>query len=178
MDLFTAIFNRRSIRRFLPEPVEDSKLRRVMEAARAAPSWGNRQPWRLIVVTDAQVREEVAKSLHEKNSAAEAVATAPVVLVACIDQGEAVVWEGKDYGLVDAAIAMEHVLLSCTALGLATCWVSWFYENQLRKTLDLPKHYRVLGLTPIGYSAEEPSPRPRKEATSLVSWQRFGGKRE
>lgn len=167
MDLFTAIFTRKSIRSFLPDDVEDSKLRRILEAARAAPSWGNKQPWYFIVVKDEGLRLGLSETLHERDQCREGIATAPVTLVCCVDPAESATWEGKEYALVDGAIAMQHAVLAADALGLGSCWVGWFYEKQVKEQLDIPRHIRVLALTPLGYAAENPDAPPRREVGEI-----------
>jgi nitroreductase len=78
MDVSAAILKRTSVRRYLDKPVEKAKLDKVLEAAHRAPSWGNTQPWRLIVVQDKARREAVAKACGQPNYGA-----APVLIVGC-----------------------------------------------------------------------------------------------
>lgn len=170
MDFFDTVRLRRAVRSYTSQPVEESKLKRVFEAARLAPSWKNKQPWAFILVAEEEKKQALAQALHEENRAKEAVTTAPLVVVVCANPQVYEQWEGKQYFLVDAAIAMEHLVLAATAVGLGTCWVSWLYEAKVRAVLDIPDHIRVLGLTPLGYTEEELPPSPRKELKEIVCW--------
>lgn len=170
MDFFDTVRSRRSIRSYTSQPVEESKLKKVLEAARLAPSWKNKQPWIFILVAEEEDKQALAQALHEENRAKEAVATAPLVIVVCADPQVYEQWEDKQYFLVDAAIAMEHLILAATAVGLGTCWVSWLYEAKVREVLDIPDHIRILSLTPLGYTGEELPPPSRKDLKEIVYW--------
>jgi nitroreductase len=78
MDVSAAILKRTSIRRFKPDPVEKAKLEKILEAGRRAPSWGNTQPWRFIVLQEKAKKEEVAKAAGQPG-----IAGAPVLIVGC-----------------------------------------------------------------------------------------------
>ncbi|RLF16539.1 MAG: nitroreductase [Thermoprotei archaeon] len=150
MDVLEAIRRRRSVRRYEPREVEDEKLHLLLEAARLAPSADNRQPWRFIVVKSREVKERLFKA-HGKAWLVEA----PVIIVGCAVPSEA--WrrrDGEEYWKVDVAIAMEHIALAATSLGLATCWVASFNEEGVKEALGLPGEVRVVALMSVGYPAE------------------------
>jgi nitroreductase len=147
---------RRSVRKYRPDPVPQAKIDQVLEAARLAPSWANGQCWTFVVVTDARVKHALAQAGNEW------IEGAPVVIVACADPKQSGVKGDQTYYLLDIGIAMEHLVLAATDQGLGTCWVGWFDEKKARSALGVPEGIRVVASTPLGYPDEEPEPRPRK----------------
>jgi len=170
MDFYEAVRLRRSIRKYKPDPVEQEKLGRVLEAARLAPSAANRQPWQFIVITDAK-RREAMKAAYDR----EWFWKAPVIIAACLDT--AACWkrqgDGKSYGDVDVAIAFDHLTLAAAELGLGTCWIGAFNPVEARRLLELPAGVEPIALTPLGYPAGEAKPRSRKGLNEIVKWERF-----
>ncbi len=169
MDLYHAIYSRRSIRKYKPDPVPVEKLERILEAARAAPSWSNLQCWRFIVVRDVLVKEALAESMPVSNPARKAVGeTAPLVLVLCADPKESGVHDRKEYYLLDAGLAMQQLMLAAHAEGLGTCWVAYFDQEKARAACGVPHDYRVVALSPLGYPNAAPGARPRKSLHEIV----------
>ncbi len=164
MDYFETIEFRRSIRAYGPEPVEEEKLRRVLEAARAAPTACGFQPFRVVVVPTAGRGEELRR-IYDKAW----FSAAPLVLLVCSVPGEA--WsrrDGKNYADVDATIAMDHLILAASALGLGTCWIANFDAVAARAILGLEAGWEPLAFTPLGYPGDSPAPRPRKAIEAIV----------
>jgi nitroreductase len=190
METLDAINKRRSIRRFKPDPVEDEKVEKVMEAARQAPSWANTQCWRFIVVRDVDTIHHLADTGFgvggpHPNKATEAMRTAPVAIVACAELGKAgcsykeprePVTDKGDWFMFDTALAMQNMVLAATALGLGTVYVGAFDSVAAEKVLGVPEGYKVVSMTPLGYPDEDPKPRPRKELAEIVFKDRFGAK--
>ena len=174
MDLYQAIQNRSSIRKYQPDPVPNDILLKILEAARAAPSWANKQCWRFLVVKDAERKKELAASLPEGNPATKAVAAAPVVVVACADPKASGHVEGKDYYLLDVGIAMQQLVLAAFAEGLGTCWVAWMDEDAIRKACNVPEDFRVVALTPVGFPAKEARSIPRKDLSEIAFAETWG----
>lgn len=165
---------RRSLRTYLDKPVEKEKLEYVLECARLAPSWKNLQCWRFIVIDDAAGREAIAESMGENNPGRKALISAPIVVVLCAVPRESEVWEGKDNMMLDAGLAMEHLILAATEQGLGTCWQGLFSEVKVRGALNVPDDVRVVAMTPLGYAAEERRPRPRKAMAEIVYHKKWG----
>ena len=165
MEVFTIIGKRRSIRLYEKKSVEKEKLNRILEAGRLAPSAGNKQPWRFIVVTDGKVKEKLRAAYDE-----EWFVTAPVIIIGCAVPEEAWVrMDGQEYWMVDVAIAMQSMILTATELGLGTCWVADFDVKAVRKALKLPSNIRVVAMTPLGHPAEEKPPvKDRKPLAEIV----------
>jgi nitroreductase len=174
MDIFQAISDRRSIRKYQQRAVEPEKLEKVLDAARLAPSWKNMQCWRFLVLTDPERRRALLEAFPEENPGKKAVAMAPCIIVVCADPAESGVENGIDYYVADTAIAFEHLCLAARGLGLGTCWMGWFDESRIKEALQIPAEIRVVGLTPLGYPDQEPKPRPRKELSEIAFYDNWG----
>lgn len=169
MDFADLSRQRYSVRAYKPDPVEEIKLQQVLEAARLAPTAANRQPFRLIVIRTAG-REEDLKRLYSR----EWFSQAPLVIGICAQpQGAWVRRDGKNYADVDATIAMAHLILAATDLGLGTCWVAAFDPVAARELLQLPEGVEPIAFTPLGYAADQPKTKQRKPLTELVSFDRW-----
>jgi nitroreductase len=207
MEVSEAILKRVSIRNFKPDPVEKEKIVKVLESGRRAPSWGNTQPWRFIVIQDKAKREELAKACGGQPT----VGAAPVVIVCCatIDdmtkkghgdalgtlipvgamteelrefvlgsdvfapyrRGEAVMTVRAGEQLM---IAVAYMTLEAVNQGLGTCWVGAITPKEVHKALNLPDNIFVHSLLPLGYANEDPKPRPRKDASTIIFWEKYG----
>ena len=167
MDVMEAIRTRRSIRKYLPDPVSDEDLATVLEAAQLAPTACNNQPFKIIVVKDAGLREKLVPACKGQRFVGEA----PVVLVGCAFEPEAYPSQAgwMNTFAVDTTIVFDHITLAATALGLGTCWIGAFDEESVRDVLSIPADWRVVCLTPLGKPAEAPPARPRKPLQQLVS---------
>ena len=164
MDFFDAVKNRYSVRAYQAKTVEPDKLKRIMEAARLAPSASNRQEWRFVVVTDAEKREDLAKAAHNQAF----VGQAPVVIAACALSDGHTMGCGQLCYPIDVAIALEHIALAATALGLGTCWIGAFDEAKVREILDVPPDVRIVELMPLGYPADKPRAKSRLAADDIM----------
>lgn len=183
MDFLDLARKRRSIRQYKPDPVPEETLKYVLEAARIAPSWGNRQCWKYIIVTDEALRrtviERASPSPVPTNGrpprSRDWIAQAPIILVGCADPTKSGDKEEKPYYLLDMGISMEHLILAAAEQGLGTCWIGGgFDESIVKEALGIPKDIRVVALTPLGYPDEETAPRTRKtleEMTSRNQWE-------
>lgn len=169
MDVFTAIQGRRSIRKYSPRPVEESVLGKVLEAARLSPSANNRQNWKFIVVRD---KNTIVK-LMEAAGSQTFVSEAPVILVSCGTDPEGVMMCGQHRYTVDLSIATAYMILEAYEQGLGTCWLGRFDEKKVKEILDIPDAVRVVAVTPLGYPAEMPSPKPRKDFGEIVCYEKY-----
>jgi nitroreductase len=145
MDFDKVVLTRKSVRKYLDKPVEEEKITKCLEAARLAPSWENKQCWRFVVVRDKEIIAKLAKGINFWAK------SAPVFIVACGDPKRSGTRYGQNYYLVDVAIAMEHLVLAAANLGLGTCWLGLFDEEETKKLLKIPEGIRVVALTPLGY---------------------------
>jgi len=97
-----------------------------------------------------------------------------VVIAACATVTDYVMTCGQLTYPIDLAIAVDHMTLAATAEGLGTCWIGAFYEEEVKRILKIPPEVRVVALLPIGYPAEEPSARLRKERDDIVTFESWG----
>ena len=136
MDVITAITGRRSIRKYKGDPVEDSDLEEVLEAARWAPSWANTQAWEIIIVKDPETKRKLADTLPAANPARSSFGEAPIVIVACARRGKAGYFKGNavtdkgDWYMFDVALALQNLTLAAYARGLGTVLVGFFDANK------------------------------------------------
>lgn len=169
MTVFEAIRKRRSIRKYRDRPVPASVLRKVLEAARLAPSAMNQQAWRFIVVRDRGKLRSLAAGCRWGAFVAEA----PVALVFCGTDGRSIMTNGQRAATVDVSIAMSYVTLAATALGLGTCWLASYRQEPVKRLLGIPRKATIVAVTPLGYPAERPGPRPRKSLRQVVRFDRW-----
>ena len=180
MEVFEAIQKRRSIRKYKPDPVDDKTLELVLDAALLAPSWANTQCWRFIVVREQNTKEELANTLRPTNAALEAIRTAPVVIIACAELGRSGYEEGKpttdkgDWFMFDVALAMQNMILAAQSLGLSTVYVGLLDAKRTAAVLEVPEGFCVVAMTPLGYPGQERYPRPRKELSEIIFYEKFG----
>jgi nitroreductase len=142
------VSSRKSVRDFSDKEVEEEKLTKILEAARLAPSWANKQCCRYIIVKDKARIQELAAGFNGW------LKKAPVVLAACADPKESGSHNGMDYYLVDVGISMQQLILAATDRGLGTCWIGSFDESKVKRILMVPEKIRVVALTPLGYPAD------------------------
>lgn len=159
----TSLFSRRfSCRRFRREPVSEEALAYLLEAARWAPSAGNLQPWRFLVVRQAALRAALAAAAAGQRFVAEA----PLLVVVCAVPAESARGYGERgaslYCLQDTAAAVENLLLAATELGLGSCWVGAFDERRVASVLGLEEGVRPVALVAVGSPAEEAPRRSRR----------------
>jgi nitroreductase len=170
MEVSEAIRKRRSVRKYQTRNIENDKLDRVLEAGRLAPSARNLQEWRFVVVRDGARRKRLAEAAKGQTFVGEA----PVVIAACATITDYVMTCGQLTYPIDLAIAVEHMVLAAAAEGLGTCWIGAFYEEEVKKVLNIPPEVRVVALLAIGYPDESPFPRPRKEMDEIVAFETWG----
>lgn len=171
MSILKVIKERRSVRGYRPDPIPEEVLLRVLDAARFSPSGKNLQPWKFILV-----REETLKQrLVEASGSQSFIAEAPIVIVACgfPDRCYSRMGNYMKSWPVDVAIAVEHLILQAQEEGLGTCWIGAFEEREIKSILNIPNGVRVLALTPLGYSDENPASRGRKSLEEIVSYDSF-----
>lgn len=167
MDVSEAIQKRRSIRKYQGRQIEEEKLDRVLEAGRLAPSARNLQEWKFVVVRDESRRKRIAEAAKGQTFVGEA----PVVIAACATVTDYVMTCGQLTYPIDLAIAVDHMTLKAVEEGLGSCWIGAFYEEEVKKVLNIPPEVRVVALLPIGYPDESPNPRPRKEMEEIVAFE-------
>jgi len=173
MNVLEAIKGRRSIRAFKNQGVPAEIVEELIDAARWAPSAGNIQPWEFIIVRKPRIKRRLVETALGQMFIEEA----SVVIVVCADeerssQGYGV--RGKTlYCIQDTAAAMQNIHLTAYSLGLGTCWVGAFREEETRRILKIPRGMRPVAIIPVGYPAEAPTARMRKSTSQIVHYETF-----
>lgn len=181
MDLFEAIKDRRSVRSYRQDGVEEEKILKVLDSARWAPSWANTQCWRFIVIKSREVKEALAEAIPEDNRGRKALLEAPVVIALCAERGRSGFIRGQpgsDKGdwwfMFDSALAAQNLTLAAYALGLGTLHIGWLDFRKASGVLEIPEGYELVELILLGYAGEAPKPTSRKELREIVFSERFG----
>jgi nitroreductase len=145
--LHELLAQRWSSRAFASDPLPEGTIEMLIDAARWAPSYGNRQPWRFVVVQDRERLAAVHESLRRGNAYAK---VAPVLIALCADPDDGQIVDGKYYYLLDAGLALENLLLQAVALDLHAHPMGGFDESMVRDVLGIPEQVRVLALIAVG----------------------------
>ena len=173
------IKTRRSIRKYIDKPVEDEKIIQLLESARLAPSGSNTQPWHFIIVKSEITRDKLAEASHKQKW----MFSAPVFIVCVADircriseeVGISIIEDSPQAELKqiirDTSISIGHILLEADNLGLGTCWVAWFTQEEIRPILNIPDDKYVVGVITVGYANEMPEARPRKKLEEIVHYE-------
>ena len=164
MQIFEGIDKRRSIRAYKDLPVEKDKLDKLLEAARLAPTAANKQKYKLVIVNyeEKDLKNKLAVACNNQQF----VCTASNI-IAGVSEPE------YKWHQVDTAIVLQHIVLEAVELGLGTCWIGAFKEDEIKKILKIPDDKKVVALLIVGYPAESPSKRPRKDISELVSYNQY-----
>ena len=151
MEFKNVIKSRESVRDYSDRKVEDEKINYVLECARFAPSWTNKQCWKFIIVKDKKIINDLSKTSIINRW----LKNVPIIIVACGNPKESGYRNDISYFIVDVSIAFEHLVLAATDKGLGTCWIGGFNEKKVKEILEIPDNIRVVALTPLGYPAEK-----------------------
>lgn len=178
MNVWDAIYGRRSIRKFLATPVEFDKLIEIIKAGSYAPCAGNLQNWKFLLETN----PDKIRSMYHHTLEQEAflTATAAIVIVAETEEGEKFYgMRGKRlYAIQNCAAAIQNMLLAAHALSLGAVWIGAFDENRINDMYKIPSNARAQAIILFGYPDEKPTPRRMKDIWFLVNFHRYGLKYE
>lgn len=169
MDVQEAVRARYSVRLYEPREIEEDKLLAVLEAGRLAPSGNNRQPWRFVVVRDSLTREKLVEACAGQKF----IARAPVVIAAVGLMPDRMMQCQVPGDPVDVAIAIDHMTLAATHLGLGTCWIGAFDQGAVRDVLGIPDTAKVIEVLTLGYPDGRPPTKNRKALEEIVCWERW-----
>ncbi len=180
MEFDRILKSRRSTRSFDSGPVKEKDLISIIEAARLAPSACNSQTWRFVTVTNREIIKKICSLAMRPVVPNRWLEQAPLVIVGCSQLdvianriGSKVT--GIEYYQIDLGIAMEHMVLKATELGLGTCWIGWFSENKVKEILKIPKRIKVSAMLAIGYAKDKPAKkRKRKSIDKIVFSEKWG----
>jgi nitroreductase len=189
-ELLTLMRERRSIRAYKPDPVPEEYIEKILEAGRWAPSSANSQPWDFIVIQDRKVKEKVhsvildaiekIKTLRDfpflKTFTAAYVLDAPINIVVCGDPRfiHVALTHGIDSQieqfsfLGSASLAIQNMILATHCLGLGSDVFTSIFPDKIKKVLGIPDPLRVICILPIGFPAEKPDVRYRRETSEFT----------
>jgi nitroreductase len=188
MEFDELVKERRSIHYFEPDAVSEADLMHILEAARWAPSAGNNQPWRFVIVRNPEILEKIWETTTGievpisskrtiKVTPQNFMKKAPVVVVVCTDTQA---YKGKPnnifadrFCIQDSAIATMNLLLAVANLGLGACWIGMYREEALSEVLKLPATIRPVAIVPIGHTKSKEQPRPRKPLEELIHYETY-----
>ena len=196
MDLDGIVFGRRTVRRFLPDPVPEATILGMIEAATRAPSAHNRQPWRFHIVRDTEGKARLAKAMGDRLRADRSkdgddpelirqdverssarINGAPALIAVCLTLDDMDTYPDARRGAAEflmavqsTAMAAQILLLKAQAEGLGACWMCapLFCVETVRGALDLPDSWQPQGLILLGYPAEPGKIRERKPLGEIV----------
>ena len=166
MEFYEVLKTRRSIRSYKTDAVSDQQLRKLAEAVNLAPTACNRQPFKLLLVRNPEIRRTICS-----NCKFEFLVQAPVIAVMMTNESAS--WtrfEGNPAADIDASIAMEHLVLAAAAEGLGTCWICAFDRPQMNRALKIESPWSAFALSPIGFAAADPRPFSRKNLNEIVEF--------
>ena len=163
MDMFEGIYSRRSIRRFTGMTVDKEDLHEIIKAGTWAPSGLNNQPWRFVIVTDKDVRFEMAQLTKYKNI----IENSPACIAVFVDK-DAMYNDVKDHQAMGACL--QNMLLAAHALGLGAVWLGEILKraDEVQRLLELPESMDLMAVVAIGYPASEAKTSPRKKVSEVL----------
>ena len=161
-----------SCRSFEQRPIEKMDMDKILEAGRVAPTAGNFQPQRVIVINTQESMRKLSQCTHYTYGA-------PAALIVCYDENEVWVrnYDGKNSGDVDASIATTQMMLQAAELGIGTCWVGHFDPWGIKELFNIPKHIVPVAILDMGYPDEKGVPHPvhwkRKDLNETVIYESY-----
>ena len=164
MEFYEVLKTRRSIRSYKPDAIPENALQNIAEAVNLAPTACNKQPFKLLLVRDPEMRKTICANTHFTF-----LAEAPVIAVMMTNESASWTrYEGDPAADIDASIAMEHLVLAAAAEGLGTCWICAFSRPQMNEALKIQEPWSAFALSPIGFAAGAPRPFTRKPLSEVV----------
>jgi len=164
MSLVDVVLSRRSVRRYEQKEIPKDVLDRILEAGRQAPSAMNRQPWHFIVLTDYEIKKELSKGFFNRHIKDSAVTVVGVAYTGFID---------RRWSTISTSIALQNMVIAAWAMGVGSCWIGDFKEDNVKKLLKIPDKWKVVALISFGYPAEKPRLKRKKPLDKIVSFNKF-----
>lgn len=173
MDILEIIKTRRNIKEFLPKFVDWDKISKILDAGRHAPSCGNLQNWKFVVVVETDLKKQLAEAALQQYE----IINAGVLIVVCAEPEKAERYYGERgrglYSIQNCAAAIQNMLLEAHSLGLGGRWIGALEEQMVKRFLSIPGEVRVQAIIAVGYPKEIPEKPPKMPLESLVyfnSW--------
>lgn len=173
--------SRRSVRSYLSKQVEEEKVSALIEAVRLSPSASNSQPWKLIIVDDPHVKDQVAKATFSSVVSFNKFATqAPLLAVLTLEKPKIITQIGgmikdREFPLMDIGIAASNLCLQAADLGLGSCMLGWFNEEKIQQLLGVPHTIRIGLVITLGYeNVKERNNKVRKKKEDMCCFNSYG----
>jgi len=164
-----AIKKRQSVRSYQDKEIPEDVLQQVLEAGRLAPSASNKQGWKFIVIKDEDLRKKLVPACKNQKFVGEA----PVAIAGCGTNPDYVMSNEEHAYSIDLAIALDHMSLEAASLGLGTCWIGAFYQDQVKEILGVPESVRVVNLLTLGYPEKLGPKTGRKPLSEIVCYDKY-----
>lgn len=168
MDVIEAIKGRKSIRSFQDKEISNKDIQEIIRCGTCAPSAGNVQPWEFVIVTDRKQKEAIAQAAYNQDF----IVQAPVVLVVLADKSRSGSVYGSRgvnlYSIQDTAAAIQNILLATYNLGLGTCWIGAFNDDEVNEIIRAGKYVQAVAIIPIGYPMNCPSATPKRNLEDVI----------
>ena len=178
-DFVEVIQRRRSIRNFLDREVSDDALAKVLDAVKWSPSWANTQCWEIIVVRQPETKQKLQETLSKGNPGTRATVEAPVLLAICGKLQSSGCYKGAvttkfgDWFMFDLGIATQSLCLAAENEGLGTVVIGLFDHDKAKAVVNVPEHYELVALIPLGYPSKTPSAPKRREISEFTHHEVF-----
>lgn len=175
MDISKAINERRSVKKYLNKDVPLKTIIELIDSAHQAPSSGNLQNWRFIIVKNQKTKEEVAEACLDQTWMNEA----PVLIVICSDRDHLRSYYEKHtntYSIQNCALAAQNIMLKAYSLKLGTCFVSGFSKMSLKRALDISEGIEPESVIAVGFPAENPVSK-RSNLEMITFFESYGNRR-
>jgi len=167
--ILEVIRKRQSVRSYQDKEIPEEILNEILETGRLAASASNRQDMKLLVIKDRHLKQKLVPACRDQKFIGEA----SVVIVGCATNPERIMLCGEHSYPIDLAIALDHMSIQAVALGLGTCWIGAFYQDEVKKILMIPKGVRVVALMPLGFPKELRSKAARKPLSEIVCYDKY-----
>ncbi len=168
-DILDLIKSRRTIKHYLPKFVSWENISKIIDAGRHAPSCGNVQNWKFIVVFEMEQKQKLAELSYEQYH----IAAAAVLIIVCAEVEKAERYYGlrgeRLYSVQNCAAAIQNMLIEAQSLGLGTSWIGAFDEDGVKSLCSIPEEVRPQAIIAVGYPKEVP-PKPPKYPLETVTY--------
>lgn len=164
-DALDVIMTRTSVRQYTQQPISEATLDTLLRAGMAAPTAGNKQPWKFLVITDRTALDSLA------NGNWRMAAQAQAAIIVCGDTENVFPGEGRDYWVQDCSAATENILLAAHAVGLGAVWCGCYpiteRVNNVRRLFDIPSQIVPMSIVMLGYPAGEQHPKDKYKPENI-----------
>lgn len=165
LSLVDVVLSRRSIRRYEKREISKNVLDKIFEAGRQAPSAANRQPYHFIAIIDHEIKKKLSNGMFNRF-----IQDSAITIVGCANTND--IFTGK-WAVVDTSISLQNMVIAAWALGVGSCWIGDFKEDDIKQLLKIPDKWKIIALVSFGYPAEQPHQRKKKAIEELVSYEHY-----